>query len=64
MCYASNASSRAMKCINNRELVVITGALMAIQVKGKGMENETMLLIKYLEVPLIVIIAMFLSFNW
>jgi hypothetical protein len=53
-----------MKCINNRELVVITGALMAIQVKGKGMENETMLLIKYLEVPLIVIIAMFLSFNW
>jgi hypothetical protein len=42
LCYASNASSRAMKCINNRELVVITGALMAIQVKGKGMENGTM----------------------
>jgi hypothetical protein len=31
-----------MKCINNRELVVITGAFMAIQVKGKGMENGTM----------------------
>jgi metal-dependent HD superfamily phosphatase/phosphodiesterase len=47
-----------MKCINNRELV-ITGALMAIQVKGKGMENETM---QFFEVPLIVIIALFLHF--
>jgi hypothetical protein len=31
-----------MKCINNRELSnVLTGALMAILVKGKGMENGT-----------------------
>ena len=41
-----------------------TDALMAIQEKAKVWRMELCNFIEYLEVPLIVIIAMFLPFNW
>jgi hypothetical protein len=43
---------------------VTTKALMAIQEKAKVWRMELCNFIKYFEVPLIMIIAMFLPFNW
>jgi hypothetical protein len=43
---------------------VTTGALMAIQEKAKVWKMELCNFIENFEVPLIVIIAMFLPFNW
>jgi hypothetical protein len=63
-CCVSNTPSRAMRCMRKRSpKLVTTGALMAIQEKAKVWRMELCNLIEYLEVPLIVIIAMFLPFN-
>jgi hypothetical protein len=44
--------------------LVTTGALMAIQEKAKVWRMKLCNFIEYLEVPLIVIIAVFLPFKW
>jgi hypothetical protein len=65
LCCASNAPSWAMMCMSKRSpKLVTTSALMAIQEKAKVWRMERCNFIGYLEVSLIMIIAMFLPFNW